>query len=365
VIPLIKQPKRQSRRQSKRQAKNHRLRGRKVSNLPSSNSQSIWIKRAFLEGEKAGSQSNSALGTTDEMFQFIQQSFNGWCSTEFKKRPDYSLMKKLSSFYCRGIWNSTGKKVPGVPLLLQGSASAVICASNEEESLSLVLNELERLPLTNIIVILNGCHDNSYKVARSHKGTTIVHYHQRLGHDVGRAIGAGIAKTDIVLFTDGDIVIPAEELAPFLYAVDGGVDVALNNITPYLPSFSYHDEVTRIKSFLNMVLQRQELHADSLTAVPHALSSRCIAGIGVSSLMVPPKAQALALAQGYQAASVHSVDVISRNRQNATNRGKHNVVADMIKGDHAEAMHELMLRYGDMLCTPLQSRSDVAIRRNA
>ncbi|AJS61352.1 hypothetical protein UB51_01915 [Paenibacillus sp. IHBB 10380] len=260
--------------------------------------------------------------------------------------------------------NSTGKKVRGVPLLLQGSASAVVCASNEGESLNLVLDELERLPLTDIIVILNGCHDNSYKVARSHKGTTIVHYDQRLGHDVGRSIGAGIVKTDIVLFTDGDIVIPAEELAPFLYAVDGGVDVALNNITPYLPSFNDHDVVTRNKSFLNMILQRQELHADSLTAIPHALSSRCISGIGLSSLMVPPKAQALALAQGYRVASVHSVDVISRNRSHTSNRGKHNVVADLIKGDHAEALHELMSKYGLLLFTPLESRSDVAIRRN-
>lgn len=352
-------------RQAKRQAKRHRIRRRRVSDLPSMNPQSIWMKRAFIEGKKLGSLSGSALGTSSEMFQSVQQSFNAWCSTEFKKRPDYSLMKKLSSTYCRGVWKSTGKQVQGVPLYLQGSASAVVCACNEEESLNLVLKELEKLPLTNIIVILNGCHDNSYKVARSHEGTTIVHYDQRLGHDVGRSIGAGITKTDIVLFTDGDIVIPAQELAPFLYAVDGGVDVALNNLTPFLPAFGYQDEVTRSKSFLNMVLRHPELHADSLTAVPHALSKRCISGIGLSSLMVPPKAQALAVAQGYRAASVHSVDVISKNRSHASNRGKHNVVADMIMGDHAEALHELISKYGISLFTPLQSRSDVATRRNA
>ncbi|MGF7047124.1 hypothetical protein J2T13_001626 [Paenibacillus sp. DS2015] len=327
--------------------------------------QSRWTKQAFLEGEKVGSQIEAALGTSAEMFQSVQQSFSTWCFTEFKERPNYLLMKKLSSAYCRGVGNSTGKKVQGIPLALRGSAAAVVCASNEEKSLHLVLNELERLPLMNIIVILNGCQDHSFNVARRHKGTTIVHYDQRLGHDVGRSIGAGIVKDDIVLFTDGDIVIPAEELAPFLYEVDGGVDVALNHITPYLPSFNYHDEVTRNKSFLNMILQRQELHADSLTAVPHALSSRCISGIGLASLMVPPKAQAIALAQGYRVASVHSVDVISRNRSHTSNRGKHNVVADMIKGDHAEALYELMSKYGIPLDTPLESRSEVAIRRNS
>ncbi|MCM3001860.1 glycosyltransferase [Paenibacillus cellulositrophicus] len=294
----------------------------------------------------------------------LQRTFADWCAAHVKKRPDIQAMLRLSRSYTSGYAKGSGRKDNRIPLPLAGSAAAVVCASNEEDTLGKVLQQLERLPLREVIVVLNGCRDQSYLVARKHRIASLLHFPDRLGHDVGRSVGAAMTSADIVLFTDGDVAISAEELAPFIYKVDEGVDAALNDLNPYLPLFGQQDEVTRCKSFLNTVLGHQELGANSLTAVPHALAGRLIADIGVGQLMVPPKAQALALAKGYHFALVKPVDVITANRKRPGNTGAGNAVADLIIGDHAEALHAL-LGAGWMPPASAGTRVEVALRRNA
>ena len=51
------------------------------------------------------------------------------------------------------------------------------------------------------------------KIAKDKGATTIV-YKEALGNDVGRSLGTYFAKGEIVLFIDGDFVIPASELYP-------------------------------------------------------------------------------------------------------------------------------------------------------
>ncbi|MCJ8013901.1 glycosyltransferase family 2 protein [Paenibacillus sp. KQZ6P-2] len=295
----------------------------------------------------------------------LQQSFVKWMNTNISARPKYALLKRLSETYVQGYSKRGGSKKRGVPLLLNGSAAAVVCASSEEDSLHEMLSELERLPLQEIIVVLNGCKDNSYKITRSHPLVTVIYYPKLLGHDVGRSIGARLTRADAVLFCDGDMVISAEHLAPFLYAVDGGCDAALNDLNGFLPSFKHQDEVTHFKSFLNMVLGRSDLGANSLTAVPHALSGRLIREMDAQHLIVPPKAQALAVLKGYRVKAVYAVNVFSENRKREANTGKGNAVADMIIGDHAEALEEIMGRRGISGFKGSLSRKDVAMRRNA
>ncbi|OZB91171.1 hypothetical protein CJP46_29965 [Paenibacillus sp. XY044] len=273
-------------------------------------------------------------------------------------------MLRLSRSYTDGYAKGSGRKDIRIPLPLARSAAAVVCASNEQDTLGKVLQQLERLPFREVIVVLNGCRDQSYPAARKHRIASILHVPDRLGHDVGRSVGTAMTSADIVLFTDGDVVISAEELAPFIYKVDEGMDAALNDLNPYLPPYVQQDEVTRCKSFLNTVLGHPELGANSLTAVPHALARRLIADIGNEQLMVPPKAQALALAKGYRFALVQPVDVISANRKRPGNTGTGNAVADLIIGDHAEALHAL-LDAGWMPQSSSGSRAEVALRRNA
>ena len=66
---------------------------------------------------------------------------------------------------------------------------------------------------------------------------------------MGRALGAAVTAKDTVLFVDGDMALPAEDLGAFLVAIEQGSDVALNDITPFLPSFMKQDSVTYSKMF--------------------------------------------------------------------------------------------------------------------
>lgn len=280
-------------------------------------------------------------------------------------RPEFPLLKKISAAYVQGYNKGANAAEKGMPLLLRGSAAAVVCASSEEDSLDGMLNELERLPLKEIILVLNGSRDNSYAISRKHPLVTAVYFPELLGHDVGRSVGARLTDADIVLFCDGDMVVPAEELAPFIYAVDGGCDAALNDLSGFLPPFVHQDEVTHCKSFVNRALGRGDLGASSLTAVPHALSSRLIREIDAKHLSVPPKAQALAILKGYRVEAVHAVDVVKGNRRREGNTGKGNDVAGLIIGDHAEAMEECFRLRGMSAFSARISRKDIALKRNA
>ncbi|WP_410771929.1 glycosyltransferase [Fontibacillus sp. BL9] len=249
-------------------------------------------------------------------------------------------------------------------LALQGSASAVVTASNEEATLPKVLSELGKLPLKEIIVVLNGCTDGSFETVQRDPRVITLNFPMRLGHDVGRAIGAAVATGDIILFIDGDLPLPAEELAPFLLAVDRGADVALNDISPFLPPFSHQDDVTRSKSYLNLSLGRPDLKANSMTAVPHAISRKALAATGASALVVPPKAQAIAMIHGLNVCAPHSVNVLRGNRIRSGNTGAGNPVARLIIGDHIEALAEAMKTMGPRLGTTRLSRSELAKARN-
>jgi glycosyltransferase involved in cell wall biosynthesis len=256
------------------------------------------------------------------------------------------------------------REVPG-DIVLQGTAAAVVSACNEESTIDRVLSELEKLPLTDIIVVLNGCTDGTRStVAKHHPNVTLVNVPDRLGHDVGRAVGARMTQADIVLFVDGDLPIPASDLLPFLHAVDQGTDVALNDLGRHLPPYAQQDSVTRCKAFLNRVLRRPDLGASSLTAVPHALSRRLLDQLGSAVLAVPPKAHAMAILYGMIVAAVHAVDVIKTNRKRTFNVGKGNAMEQLIVGDHAEALTAVFQVAGYSPLGPVPTRVDVAKGRN-
>ena len=228
----------------------------------------------------------------------------------------------------------------------------------------LVIAQLKRLPLGEIIVILNGCHDRSYNKIERDERISIVHYKERLGHDVGRSIGAKLATGHNLLFVDGDLMVKAEQLALFLLAVDNGIDVALNDLSPFLPKFMSQDQVTRMKSFLNIALGRSDLGASSLTAVPHALSRNVLTVVGTHSLMVPPKAQVLAIIENLNVTNIASVDVVKGNRVREGNIGQGNEVAKLIIGDHIEALDEGMRLAGIRLKATSLPRHELAKVRN-
>ncbi|WP_379130563.1 glycosyltransferase family 2 protein [Paenibacillus sp. sgz500958] len=234
---------------------------------------------------------------------------------------------------------------------LRRTLSVIISARNEEDTISQVIRQASRLNPEEIIVVLNGCQDRSFQRARLSREAIIVHCPESAGHDVGRAIGAKLSRGDILLFLDGDMVISAPLLLPFLEVIAKGADVALNDIDSLLPSFALWDDVTRCKLFLNTILGRDDLGTGSLTAVPHALSRRAVEVIGYQELMVPPKAQAIALMHKLLVTKAGTVNVIKKNRQRQANTGQGNAMELLISGDHAEALQEVLAREGNRLLT--------------
>ncbi|WP_233146894.1 glycosyltransferase family 2 protein [Paenibacillus selenitireducens] len=244
------------------------------------------------------------------------------------------------------------------------SISVILSAQNEEDSIGAVLSEVSRLPIQEIIIVLNGCTDGTYGIARTYPLAKIIHYPDPIGHDVGRAIGAKMASSDILLFVDADIPITAQDLMPFVQAIHQGVDVALNDINPYLSTFDRRDDLSRCKEFLNRSLGRRDLTVNSLTAIPHALSRKAMETIGYTYLMVPPKAQAIAILKGLRVEVCTSVNVVERNKIRKTNVGQTNPVAELIIGDHLEAIREAMDICGSRLALTDNQRNHIAARRN-
>ncbi|MEW9700273.1 glycosyltransferase family 2 protein [Paenibacillus sp. SI8] len=267
--------------------------------------------------------------------------------------PGSRHYQAAASGYVKGYCRAAGMyEADWVMMPTTKSVGAIVSVMNEETTIVKVLEQLNRLPLDEIIIIVNGSNDQTLEQVRAHSHALIVKYPEPLGHDVGRAVGAKLSHADIVLFLDGDFVVRAENLLPFIYAIDRGSDLALNDITPFLPPFSKWDSVTVMKRFLNMSLKRPDLNANSLTAVPHALSRNALLRIGCSELMVPPKAQVGALLAGLTITAPASVNVVSINKKRQHNQGVNNNVSRLIVGDHVEALQRAMKSKGERLIFP-------------
>jgi glycosyltransferase involved in cell wall biosynthesis len=191
--------------------------------------------------------------------------------------------------------------------------SVIIPAQNEEATIKKVIMEAWKISPMEIIVVVNGSNDETSSIAHQ-LGATVIEYPERLGHNVGRAIGAMEASGDILLFIDADFSIPAKELYPFANAVMEGTDLALNDLTGYLAIQYPLHIVSAFKYGLNLLCQKEELGFGSLLAVPHAISRTCLENIGYETLVCPSLAQVKALLNGFNVACAHSVDVLKPNK---------------------------------------------------
>jgi CTP:molybdopterin cytidylyltransferase MocA len=219
---------------------------------------------------------------------------------------------------------------------IRSKVSVIIPVMNERKTLPYVLREVKKLQRhIEIIVVVNGSTDDSAQIAES-SGARVIVYEQPLGHDVGRSIGALHAGGDILLFVDGDIVIPAEQLRPFLKAVERGADIALNEYNGPAHKQSVHP-VVMAKHALNAALGRADLQGASMTSVPHAISRNALTVIGAEHLAVPPKAQAMAFVHGLRVEAPQLVSVGAMNPLRRRGKGG-DPLRHLILGDHLEAV---------------------------
>ncbi|MHC2835594.1 glycosyltransferase involved in cell wall biosynthesis [Bacillus sp. F9_6S_D1_P_5] len=220
--------------------------------------------------------------------------------------------------------------------------SIIIPAQNEEATIKEVILEARKVEPKEIIVVINGSTDQTEVIAKQ-LGATVIVYEETLGHDVGRAIGAKEATGDILLFIDADFAIPAKDLHPLTQAVADGVDMVLNDLNLNLRFPLYI--VNLYKYMLNIACNRRDLGVGSTIAVPHAISRKCLEGIGWDTLHTACVAQVKAILDGYKVECVHFVDVMKPNRIRPNEHFAtvgHPPAVLRITGDHVEGLSYLL-----------------------
>ncbi|WP_246000655.1 glycosyltransferase family 2 protein [Brevibacillus panacihumi] len=224
--------------------------------------------------------------------------------------------------------------------------SVIIPARDEASTIESVIREVKLLNPLEVIVVVNGSRDGTAAKARA-CGAVTVEFAHPLGVDSGRAIGASIAAGDILLFVDADFVLPAQDLYPFVFGCEKGIDLALNDQSAFFESHS-GNVVVAARQALNFVADRKDLGTGSMLAVPFALRKEAFASLDWSLLACPPLAQMAALTGGLRVELVHAVDSFSLNRfrpeKHLAKRGHSPAVAQML-GDHMEAFHYWSKQY--------------------
>jgi hypothetical protein len=293
--------------------------------------------------------------------------------------PRHGIEERLAAFLSllpppRGGWNDGSRRRDIVDRLNQGSLSlpppcpgtdfsfqrrpgaakslsVIIPARNEEATIGQVIQEAQMLAPNEIIVVINGSSDRTETIARE-QGAMTLSFQEPLGTDVGRAIGAYAAQSEILLFLDGDFVIPWKDLSPFVETAATCCDLAVNQLNQHLRMRMPPGTVTALKYALNSALGREDLENASLVNVPFAMNRRALEVIHWTHLLCPPKAYALGMLGGLRCLPAHRVEV---DRLNRYRHGKHDLAgerysqaAKQIIGDHIEAMHAILDRKGGM-----------------
>lgn len=227
----------------------------------------------------------------------------------------------------------------------------IVPAMDEADTLPGVLAELKRLQPDQIIVVVNGSKDQTAHIAEAH-GAKVLNFTQPLGNDVGRAIGALDAKADIYLFTDGDIVIKAEDYLPFIQDVENGVDMAINSID-WITKVEKADIISQSRFFLNAIQERRDLRAENILTIPHAFSLKGLEMIGFSELSNPVLANTIAVDKQLQVSIPHTIDVLGMNKMRINHLPKPGEVIgeamQRMHGDFIEALDYLFDTYGPTL----------------
>jgi len=227
-----------------------------------------------------------------------------------------------------GFW---ARRTCGRPVV-----SVIIPAMNEERTIGRVIREAWQVHEScEVIVVANGCTDRTEEIAAA-MGARVLHYEEPLGHDAGRAVGAEAASGQVLLFIDADMRIGSSHLQPFVSAVLGGIDVALNRYGGAIRRRHPHP-VVLAKHTLNTFLNRPDLSGASMTSVPHAISRKAADSIETVNLSIPPLAQAIAVRAGLKVAAVHEVPVGRLNRRRRKHNGQ-DLLQQVVIDDHLRAM---------------------------
>lgn len=224
--------------------------------------------------------------------------------------------------------------------------TVVVPAKNEAGRITTVLQNLGTLPVDHIIVVANGSKDSTMHDILQMRlpKLQIIYFHECLGIDVPRAVGAKMALnlgSDVVLFVDGDMVGTFNE--NLMELADGvmlkRLDMALTNCYPVPPRhIERHNPTFQWRLNLN-----KELGLDNKISLatpahgPHAVSRRLLETLPLRELAIPPVT--LALARKFKL-KVDIATIIPHYRLGSSikNQIHTNKIIDTIVGDCLEAI---------------------------
>ena len=220
----------------------------------------------------------------------------------------------------------------------------------EENTIEKVIEEVKRLKPEQTILVLNGSTDRTAQIVEKMRGISLIRFDTPLGHDVGRAVGASCAQADIYLFTDGDIVLKAAELYPFVQAIEAGFDIAMNNIDRFCRY--RHPPATVIdRALLNILQNRSDLGIGNILSIPHAISRKALLSINAHRLSNPMLANAMLLEKNLRVTFANELDVVKKNRwrpEHLPSIGERMPDAyERIHGDAVETICELWIEKGE------------------
>lgn len=320
------------------------------------------LERIRREGEAAGAawRSEAPRGTLRELKSHIQQLWTSRLSDvrERSQSLGWPGLWSQSKAFGDGAMSAAGFGGGFAPLPLQGSAAAVLYAdASSEPALGAVLAELDRLPLAETIIVAGDVPEGWLSQARRHEQATIACFSERIDPDVGRALGAKLTGADVVLFVDARKPVPAETLARFLWECDGGLDVALNDLSDGKRTFHHRPATARLREFLNVTLNRPDLKMNAIGPLPFALSRNALDKIGPANLAVPAKAHAAAVLRGLSigtAGRAGEEPAFDAAKEEADRRA-------LAAGDHFEAWREAATARGFRLRFEDRSRDRRAV----
>lgn len=223
--------------------------------------------------------------------------------------------------------------------------SVVIPAHNEEGRIGQLLNNLSQLPVEQIIVVANGCKDQTIAEVKEFTDQRLeVHvFPKELGIDVPRAVGAKIAfdsEATGVIFVDGDMTgMFNQQILTLMTKIEDGWDMALVNCYPYIP---YRHPLSHSTSLFRARLNRKlglfhKLGIASPSHGPHAVSRHFLEKVPLKEIAIPPVSLALAGLAGLNigvAAGITHQELQSRPTDNSHGE----LIAETIIGDCLEAM---------------------------
>ncbi len=108
---------------------------------------------------------------------------------------------------------------------------ALIPALNEEKSIGLVIHDIPKNSVTEIVVINNGSTDNTEAVARAHGATVLSETKKGYGHALMKGIHyISFLKPDIIVFIDGDYSDYPDEIPRVIQPIiEEGCDLVIGS----------------------------------------------------------------------------------------------------------------------------------------